>query len=890
MKNLKSMEIRNLWLNFFKEKKHFIISPSSLIPINDDSLLWINSGVATLKNFFEGLEKPPSKRLANIQKVIRTNDIENVGKTSRHHTMFEMLGNFSIGDYFKDTAIEYAYEFLTSKKWLELSLENLFFTVFYKDDETYKKWIKLGIPKNKIFKMKERTNFWDMGKGPSGPSTEIFYDRGEKFDSRKAKELIEKNIENDRYVEIWNIVFSEFNNDGNNNYQELPQKNIDTGAGLERIANILQETPTNFETDLFKPIIQEIQKFTLKKYLWNYVPSKLFETDINQFNINSKFKAIADFTRCVVFAIGDGALPSSNGRGYVLRRLIRKAHIYANELNIEEPFLYKLVSIIIKLMNNFYAELKEKTILISNIIKNEEKQFLKTIKNSIKEFEKFVKLNSLTPKNVFKLYETYGLPLEIIYDLAIQKEIKIDKTKVNNLMKNFQIKSKNSRKDIDAMSEQIELFNDLQETKFTGYNSMLEHSIVVGVNKDLIVLDKTPFYATSGGQECDNGTINNFQVNSVKKNANNVIIHKIENHNLKLYDKVVAKVNETRRKGLTIHHSATHLLFSALEKTWNTSVPQVGSKVEQEFLRFDFAYQKEIDGIDIKKAEKIANDWIHLSTKTEIIETTFENAKKIGATYLEGTKYGKIVRVVKLNDEVIDLCGGTHVKNTKEIERILIFNFTKKGSGIYRIEAVAGNYNVNKKLIEINSNLLKEKLDFLNAKFIDIKNKAKYFDIHLSKFNLLYKEIVNIPKDNEEFNSVLTKKINKFNEMSNIFNQEIKSLFNKKIEKMLQEDQNIFFIDSLELNLKEINKILIERLKLCKKKIFLVYSINKLKRIGTISFVLSTDLINSNYVSNIKNISFKNDLRGNGNNQLYVFGGKDISIKKIINEVKKWEF
>ncbi|NQX83517.1 MAG: alanine--tRNA ligase, partial [Mycoplasmataceae bacterium] len=729
MKYLTSNEIRSLWLEFFKSKKHYILPSASLIPINDKSLLWINSGVATLKSYFDGSEQPPSPRLVNSQKAIRTGDIENVGITTRHHTFFEMLGNFSIGDYFKTEAIEFAWELLTSKKWFGIDKNLLYVTVFSEDKEAIEKWIEIGVPKDKIFKMGKNTNFWDMGKGPCGPSSEIFFDKGSEYDSRTAKELIRSDLENDRYIEIWNIVFSQFNNDGKGKYKKLPQQNIDTGAGLERITSVIQNKPSNFETDLFKEIILKIEEKSKFKYLYEYIPSKLIKEDKNQFYINSWFKKIADYIRSVSFAISDGALPEATGRGYIIRMLLRKSVINRTKLGIDYNFLHELVDPLIKIMGKFYPLLIKRRDIIVKTIKSEEEQFNKTLSSVVKKMNNEIESGTLNEESSYKLHETYGLPLEFIKDLSLNnKKVNLDWDKLKKIDEKFKNKSKSNNLE-NAMNIQDEIFIGLGETEFIGYEKFENEAIVIFVNKNKVVFNKTPFYATSGGQESDFGKANHYNVKYVNKNSEKTFIHLIPGHNFNIGDKVKLSIDLKRREGLNKHHSATHLLFSAIEKITGVSVSQQGSKVEYNFLRFDFSFQEKIDNDLLEKIQNLTNEWIKDSTlvKTEIIP--IEKAKVMGAVFLEGAKYEKIVRVVIMNNNCIDMCGGTHVSNTSNIDEVIITKLEKRGSGIWRIEAVAGKENIKKEIIKINKKTMEDfiipqlnKVKILNSKLLELNS------------------------------------------------------------------------------------------------------------------------------------------------------------------------
>ena len=885
MKKINSNEIRSIWLSFFKNKDHLILPSYSLIPNNDKSLLWINSGVATIKSYFDGSEKPPYPRLTSSQKSLRTGDIENVGQTTRHHTFFEMLGNFSIGDYFKKEAINMAWELLTSKEWFAIEKDLLFITVFKDDEESLNYWLDLGINKDHIFVMDRDTNFWDMGKGPCGPSSEIFFDKGSEYDSREAKELILNDIENDRYVEIWNIVFSEFNNDGNGSYKELPQKNIDTGAGLERLASIFQETPTNFETDLFKPLIEHINSKTDNNYTWEYIPEKLKEENPEQFIINAHYKSIVDFIRAASFAISDGAIPGPNGRGYVIRKLIRKAVVNKIKLRININCLYELVEPLITIMGEQYPLLKKEKSAIIRIIKNEEEQFNKTLLDVEKKLQVALKDNSLDEKFAFKLHETYGLPMDTLKELSKNSDIKLDWKKIKQLEEEFKAKSKSSKSSADAMNIQDEEFVGLGETDFVGRENFSATGKVISVQGDRVVFDKTPFYATAGGQESDFGFADDFVVSYVQKNAEDTFIHEIKGNNFKKGDEVSLNINLDRRNNLTINHSAAHLLFRAIEMILNKQIEQVGSKIEESFLRFDFPSHEKITDGDLKQIENLVNDWILAGTKSETIVTDNKTAKKMAISRVDGHDYGDKVRVVKLNDDVIDLCAGTHVKNTSEIELLKIIKFEKKGSGVYRIEAIAGKDSIKRVFKEINTAWKQEIINPIQSKIKNTNDKLNELGIK-EKINF-DKEINELDLSSSDFKksvNALTEKINKnILKIAKEMFVELETQYKKELSKDI-----VFIKEYKNFSSQEVVKPMLNLINNKKSKMAIIITSKKDK--VTYSFVLSKDNINEEIINNIKNICNKYNLRGNGKNQLYIFGGIKFDNKEMIEEIKTWEF
>ncbi len=689
---MKTNDIRKMWLDFFVEKEHYIESSHSLIPVDDESLLFINSGVSTLKKYFDGSEKPKANKIVNAQKSLRTNDIENVGITSRHHTLFEMLGNFSIGDYFKEEAIDLAYELLTSKKGFNLPIEKLYFTIHPNDEVTYKKWISLGIPKEKIVKLDE--NFWEIGEGPGGPNTEIFYDRGTSYDKRDVIELLKKDLENDRIIEIWNIVFSQYNcmpgTLERKDYKELPQKNIDTGMGLERMACILQDVETNFETDNFIVIIRELEKLTNVKYEKNKKP----------------FRIIADHIRALVFALSDGVLPANEGRGYVLRRILRRAVKAAfMELKITKPFLNQLVDIVVEVNLDFYPELSQNINIIKKVISKEEQRFLETIEEGMGLCTQIIKEDGkITGENAFKLYDTFGFPIEITEEIAIENKVEIDIAGFNEWMEKQKTRARENAKDVTSINIQSEILQNIKtESKFIGYErlaTMATVNLIIDDNKIVefsnskvinILLNKTPFYAESGGQVSDKGFIGNNKVIAVSKLPNGQHLHTIEVTNpISVGDKLLAQVEKDYRESVTQNHSVTHLLHLALRNELGNGVTQQGSYQDSGKTRFDYSTLDALSEKQLMSIQDEVNQNITADFVVEIKEMSIEDAKNMGAMALFGEKYGDIVRVVKMGPS-IELCGGTHVKNTKQINGFYILSETGIGSGIRRIEAVTNN-------------------------------------------------------------------------------------------------------------------------------------------------------------------------------------------------------
>ena len=702
MKQLSGAEIRRMFLDFFKEKGHAVEPSASLVPHEDPSLLWINSGVATLKKYFDGRVIPENPRITNAQKSIRTNDIENVGKTARHHTFFEMLGNFSIGDYFKEEAIVWAWEFLTDKKWIGFAEEKLSVTIHPEDDEAFNIWReKVGVPEERIIRLEG--NFWDIGEGPSGPNTEIFYDRGTEYGNDTEDPELYPGGENDRYLEVWNLVFSEFNHNPDGTYTPLPKKNIDTGMGLERMASVVQNVPTNFDTDLFMPIIRGTEEISGRKY----GASK--ETDV-------AFKVIADHIRTVAFAVGDGALPSNEGRGYVLRRLLRRAVRYAKQININEPFMYELVPVVGEIMHDFYPEVKEKTEFIQKVIKNEEERFHETlheglaILSSVIKKEKEKGSDTIQGEDVFRLYDTYGFPVELTEEYAEEEGMKVDHAGFEKEMEGQSERARTARQDVDSMQVQGGVLGELKtESKFVGYDKLQTEAIIAAIVKDgqlieeahagdeiQLILNETPFYAESGGQIADQGTLEAeglmVSIKDVQKAPNGQNLHRaiVEKGTLKAEASVLAAVNEQIRSKVIKNHTATHLLHQALKDVLGGHVNQAGSLVGPDRLRFDFSHFGQITSEELEKIEAIVNEQIWQSLEVEINYKDIEEAKAMGAMALFGEKYGKIVRVVQVGDYSLELCGGCHVPNTASIGLFKIQSESGIGAGTRRIEAVTG--------------------------------------------------------------------------------------------------------------------------------------------------------------------------------------------------------
>ncbi|MBU7593682.1 alanine--tRNA ligase [Metabacillus halosaccharovorans] len=703
MRNLQSAEVRQMFLDFFKEKGHDVEPSASLVPHEDPTLLWINSGVATLKKYFDGRVIPANPRICNAQKSIRTNDIENVGKTARHHTFFEMLGNFSIGDYFKVEAIEWAWEFLIDTKWIGFDPERLSVTIHPEDHEAFDIWKdKIGIPEERIIRLEG--NFWDIGEGPSGPNTEIFYDRGEEYGNDPSDPELYPGGENERYLEVWNLVFSQFNHNPDGTYTPLPKKNIDTGMGLERMVSVIQNVPTNFDTDLFIPIIRATEQISDEQY------RKDQEKDV-------AFKVIADHVRTVSFAISDGALPSNEGRGYVLRRLLRRAVRYAKQININRPFMFELVPVVAEVMVDFYPEVKAKTDFIQKVIKNEEERFHETLHEGLTILSEVIKTqkgkgNDVIPgEDVFRLYDTYGFPVELTEEYAEEEGMKIDHEGFEKEMEAQRDRARAAMQKVDSMQVQGGMLGEIKlESKFVGYDQFVVENataIVIVKNGDVIqeahegeevqlILDQTPFYAESGGQIADIGTLSSekavLKVKDVQKAPNGQNLHNVivESGTIQTGDQLTARVLEENRSGIVKNHTATHLLHQALKDVLGTHVNQAGSLVTTDRLRFDFSHFGQVTQEELVRIEQIVNEQIWKSIDVQIDYKSLAEAKEMGAMALFGEKYGNIVRVVQVGNYSLELCGGCHVKNTSSIGIFKIITETGIGAGTRRIEAVTG--------------------------------------------------------------------------------------------------------------------------------------------------------------------------------------------------------
>ncbi len=768
MKKYSVNELRELFLSFFESKGHLRLKSFSLVPQNDNSLLIINSGMAPLKPYFKGLEVPPRKRITTCQKCIRTGDIDNIGHTARHGTFFEMLGNFSFGDYFKKEAITWSWEFLTVT--LGLDPNRLYPSVYVDDQEAYDLWHDMiGIPSERIFKFGKEDNFWEHGSGPCGPCSEIYYDRGEKYGCKKPNCTV--GCDCDRYMEVWNNVFTQFDNDGKGNYTELVQKNIDTGMGLERLAVVCQDVDSIFEVDTNKELMDNISLITHHIYKDNP------KSDIS-------LRIIADHIKSCTFMISDGILPSNEGRGYVLRRLLRRAVRHGRILGVKKAFMTELAKVVIKLNKEHYVELFEKQDMILNVLKSEEDKFNQTIDQGLEILNQIIpniKNGIMSGDDAFRLYDTYGFPLDLTKEILEEKKYTIDEERFNALMKEQKVKARAARKESNYMGADATIFNDLpkdMKSEFIGYNDLncdgkvlsiiSNNNIVNAINENeegVIITDKTSFYPMMGGQSGDIGKIvyNNsvFEVYDTIKILNTKIGHigKVISGSFSNDNVVKLEVDSENRHLTAINHTSTHLLQAALREVLGKHVEQAGSLVEFNRLRFDFTHFKAMTEDEIRRVENIVNKKINESIAVVKREMPLTEAKKEGAMALFGEKYGDIVRTVKISDFSFELCGGTHIDNTSEVKCFKILSESGAAAGIRRIEAITSDTLINyyneetKKLNEISSMLKSGNEDTVE------------------KVSLLIKDVKELKSQNESLKKQLSQ-----NEVSDVKTESISGL------------------------------------------------------------------------------------------------------------------
>ncbi|MBQ9940219.1 MAG: alanine--tRNA ligase [Clostridia bacterium] len=744
-------ELREQYLSFFESKGHLRHESFPLVPQNDPSLLLINAGMAPLKPYFQGTKEPPRRRMVTCQKCIRTPDIERVGKTARHGTYFEMLGNFSFGDYFKEEAITWAWEFCT--KILELPADRLWPSIYEKDDEAYDIWVnKVGVPKEHIVRLGKEDNFWELATGgPCGPCSEIYFDRGEKYGCGSPD--CKPGCDCDRFMEIWNNVFSQFEGDGKGNYTELAHKNIDTGMGLERLACVMQGVDNLFEVDTVRKILDEVCKISGKNYGDNA------ESDIS-------IRVITDHIRSTTFMICDGVVPSNEGRGYVLRRLLRRAARHGKLLGIDKTFLYELCDVVIGENKTAYPELVDKKDYIKKVIEIEEQRFNTTIDAGLNILETIIDSarkegkNILSGEDTFKLYDTFGFPIDLTREIAEENNLKIDEDTFNSLMNEQKVRARNARAATGWNETSKNILEKYPATVFEGYTSLESDGKILAIvcNDALcdqvsegdfsLLLDKTSFYGEGGGQVGDTGiiTTSTAQINVVdtKKSADGKYLHicEIINGSVSVGDCVNTKVDSERRSAIMRNHSAAHLLQAALRKVLGNHVEQAGSYVDAERVRFDFSHFQAVTHEELMKIETLVNSFILAGAKIETVETDVETAKKNGAMALFGEKYGKTVRMVKMGSFSTELCGGTHLDNTSKAGLFKIISESSVAAGVRRIEGTTGT-NV------LDLYYAENDLILATAKLLKANNPSEI----AKKAELLQNEIHDLKKTIEELNS-----------------------------------------------------------------------------------------------------------------------------------------
>ena len=891
MKYMTHNDIRDTWFRFFVNHGHKIYESAPLVPINDDSLLWINAGVTPLKKFFDGSEIPDSKRIVNIQKCIRTNDIENVGITKRHQTFFEMMGNFSIGDYFKEEAIEFSFEMLTSPEYFGIDKDLLYVTVYTDDDVAYNKWIEVGIAEDHIARLEG--NYWEIGEGPCGPDSEIFFDRGEELDPNgDALEKFFKDEDQERYVEIWNNVFSQYNSKegvDRKDYKELPNKNIDTGAGLERWCCIFQNVDSNFETDLFKPIIKHIEELAE----FDYVGQK-------------EFKIIADHIRAITFALADGACFENVGRGYVLRRLLRRSVRFGKSIGMESPFMYKIVSDVVDVMKDAYPYLVERRAEVEATVLEEEELFLKTLEAGERRLKELVEESNdgaISGEEAFKLYDTYGFPFELTEEYLEELGYKVSREEFDKYMNAQKELARKNAKNTSAMANQKKVLLDYTDKSEFAYGIYRLKSKVQAIfSKDEIVdsidhdtyisVDRTCFYAESGGQVSDTGMIlgKNFKAHviDVFKAPNGQHIHKVKllDGVISVGDEVELVVDKDRRKRIEADHSSVHILQYSLQQVVSNTIKQAGSYVDDERLRFDFTYSGKMTDQKILEVEEFANNMIkeNLIVSTEIMP--IDKAKKLGAMALFNEKYGDEVRVVKIGKS-IELCGGTHASNTSEIGDLAIYSCESKGSNVYRIEAATGS-----KIEPI----IEETIKPYNDEKIKLLMKAREILDDARKNGIKLEFDVDINDDKPvSYKDIIYNK----NELQYV-HHEVKELEKKYFD--MKEKATLQNLDIYREHIKEVNGIEVLVMKLNNKDINILKSIadtimNEMKNgfiflmnvkdDNSINFIAkSNSFVNAGEI--VKDASLRSEGNGGGNPKFAQGGGKSANnIEEIVKHIEK---
>ena len=869
MKQLTSDQIRKMFLDYFAEHGHMVEPGASLVPHNDPTLLWINSGVAALKKYFDGTEKPKNKRITNAQKSIRTNDIENVGKTARHHTFFEMLGNFSIGDYFKKEAIFYAWDFLTNKNWIGFDKDKMYVSVYIDDEEAYDIWVNdIGIDPNRILKSKD--NYWQIGVGPCGPNSELFYDRGEKYDPEGLGErLFFEEMENDRYIEVWNVVFSQYNAEegvDRKDYKELPQKNIDTGMGLERLVSIVQGGETNFDTDLFLPIIRATEKLTSKKY----------EKDNKM-----AYRVIADHIRTVTFALADGATFSNEGRGYILRRVLRRAIRYGKQLEIKGAYMYKLVPVVAEIMQGYYPYLMEKIDYVQILVKAEEERFDATLSEGEKILQAYLENNTsniLDGEVAFKLYDTYGFPLELTKEIVEEKGLTIDQKGFDEQMALQRERARSARSDDQSMSKQsVDLMNFTDKSEFIGYSNNENTSKVIGLFKNgekvevltdigEVIFQETCFYAESGGQVYDTGIVFNdnteLEVIKVSKAPLNQHLHtvKVKKGAVKVGDEFKLKINLEDRNLIRANHSSLHLLHAALHQVVGSHVNQAGSFVCKDYGRFDFTHYEKLSDSQIKEIERLVNEKISKKLKVVTELMSIDEAKKTGAVALFDEKYDDVVRVVSMGDFSKELCGGTHVANTSEVGIFKIVSEESIGSGIRRITSKT-NFKAYEEYLSLQQ-LLESLAD----------------DLRVNSITKVSEKLQQVLKENSELN----KTINELKDKLSVFTSE------ELIKEAVETDGLKVVIAKVDVDnseLKILAQTLVEKLK---DGIAFVYTVNSGKILFAAACSKSAIAKGIKASDLVKTAAVICGGNGGGRPDSASAGGKDVSkLSEAINKIKE---
>ncbi|MBQ2872524.1 MAG: alanine--tRNA ligase [Bacilli bacterium] len=893
MKKLTGNEIIRTYIEFFKERGHSEIESASLIPHDDPTVLWINAGVTPLKKYFDGTIVPQNRRMTSCQKCIRTGDIESVGRTARHHTFFQMLGNFSIGDYFKTEALTWAYELLTSPKYFGIDKEKLYVTIYPSDKEAYDLWINLGMPKDHIIKL--RNNYWEIGEGPSGPDSEIFFDRGPKFDPNKQGiKLLEKELENDRYIEIWNNVFSQYNAvEGvpRDKYEELPSKNIDTGMGVERMACIMQQTETNYETDLFMPIMKKLEEIVLIKYLGQM-----------------EFKVIADHIRTLTFALSDGASFENYGRGYVLRRLLRRASRMGRKLNISHTFMASLVDVVVDIYREIYPELEKNRNMVKELITKEEELFQKTLLQGEKKLEEIFstsKNKMISGEDAFKLYDTYGYPIELTEECAEERGFIVDNEGFQKHMDLQKEQARRNRKVDASMNIQNELLlNYKEKSDFIGYEKLSSKTYIEAIIKNdkfvnkcntecYIFLQENPFYAESGGQVSDSGYLKN---NSCKLEVIDVIKCPNKQHLLKVKvlegtiikgESIITHVDKSARESICRNHSSVHLLQKTLQEKLGGEVHQAGSRVDKNTFRFDFTYRGRLSDKLLISIEEEVNQKINKGIDTKIEYMPLEDAKNKGAMALFEDKYDDVVRVVTMGDS-IELCGGTHVKNTKDIERIAILSIENKGSDTYRIEGTTRK-NIASELKKVVKPYTEE-ISKLLAKTKNIIKQAKKekidldFDFEINPQVLdSYKDVIYYKEQLERLKLSVKKLEKEYNE--SIANKSISNIDEITKNKEVINGNNVLIVITKNYEVSILKQLVDNITNSLENSFVLLANQNK----DNVNIICKTNINNENiHCGNIVREICQKCSGNGGGNQFFAQGGgsdaKDLS--KYLKELK----